>query len=195
MRHKAIGNSKKYQLFRLALCVLLLTVSFPTEAQKAKKAYKIGILDPGSLSSREERWRPFRQKLRELGYVEERNTVFEYRYADSKPERLPVLAAQLVRLNVDVIVTSSTPPAFAAKNATASIPIVMEAGDPVGSGLVASLARPGGNVTGLSSLVRELGEKRLELLREILPKLSRTSELKLWTWRRNIDCQRSTETD
>ena len=120
----------------------------------------------------------FRQGLRDLGYVEGRNIVIEYRYADEKYERLPALAAELVRLKVDVIVSHGTPGPLAAKQATSAIPIVMtSAGDPVASGLVSSLARPGGNVTGLSLMVPELGGKRVQLLKEILPGLSRVAVL------------------
>ena len=118
----------------------------------------------------------FRQGLRELGYVEGKNIVIEYRYAEGKFDRLPALAAELVRLKVDVIVTGGPPSARAAKEATSTIPIVMmQVGDPVGSGFVASLARPGGNITGLSALAPELSGKRLELLKEIVPKLSRVA--------------------
>src|SRR4029077_2506370 len=118
----------------------------------------------------------FRQGLRELGYVEGKNIVVEYRDAEGKQDRLPALAAELVRLKVDVIVTPGTLPTRVTKEATSTIPIVMaQVGDPVGSGFVASLARPGGNITGLSSLAPELSGKRLELLKEIVPKLSRVA--------------------
>jgi len=116
--------------------------------------------------------------LRDLGWVEGKNIGIEYRYAEGKSDRLPDLAADLVRLNVDIIVTTITPDALAAKNATRVIPIVMAAaGEPVASGIVESLARPGGNVTGLSQMTIELGGKRLELLKEIVPKLSRVAVL------------------
>jgi putative ABC transport system substrate-binding protein len=120
----------------------------------------------------------FRQGLRELGYVEGRNLTIEYRWAAGKEERLPELAAELVRLKVDIIVASATPTIVAAKRATSTIPIVMAAvGDPVGSGLVASLARPGGNVTGLTLMSTELAGKRLQLVRELLPKATRVAVL------------------
>ena len=120
----------------------------------------------------------FRQRLRELGYVDGQNIAFEVRSAEGRAERLPDLAADLVRLKVDVIVAGGTPAPLAAKRATTAIPIVMaSAGDPVGSGLVASLARPGGNVTGLSLLVPELGGKRLQLLKEVVPGVSRVAVL------------------
>ena len=121
----------------------------------------------------------FRQELSKLGWIEGKNITIEYRFAEQKPERLPELAADLVRLKVDLIVVSGTPPALAAKKATTTIPIVMaNAADPVGAGLVASLARPGGNVTGLSSLAPELNTKRLEILKDAVPKLARVGLLR-----------------
>jgi putative ABC transport system substrate-binding protein len=121
----------------------------------------------------------FRQELRKLGWIEGKNITIEYRFSELKAERLPGLAADLVRLNVDLIVTTGEPPARAAKSATTTIPIVMaNAGDPVGSGFVASLARPGGNVTGLSNLGTELNSKRLEVLKDAIPKLARVGFLR-----------------
>jgi ABC-type uncharacterized transport system substrate-binding protein len=118
----------------------------------------------------------FHQGLRGLGYIEGKNMVIEYRYAEGKLDRLPALAAELVRLKVDIIVSGGSAPTGASKEATATIPIVMtNDGDPVGNGFVASLARPGGNITGLSTLAPELGGKRLELLKEIIPRLSRVA--------------------
>ncbi len=120
----------------------------------------------------------FRQGLRELGYVEGQNIFLEYRWADGRPDRLPALAAELVRLNVDVIVTGGEQAILAAKRATSTIPIVMGASnDPVGAGLVTSLARPGGNVTGMTILSPELSRKRLELLKEVVPRASRVAVL------------------
>jgi putative tryptophan/tyrosine transport system substrate-binding protein len=120
--------------------------------------------------------RSARQGLRELGYVEGKNIFIEWRHHEGKLDRLPALAAELVRLKVDIIITAGAPAARAAKEATLTIPIVMtQIGDPVGSGFVASLARPGGNITGLSTLAPELSGKRLELLKEIVPKLSRVA--------------------
>ena len=120
----------------------------------------------------------FRQGLRELGYVEGKNIVIEWRSAEGKPDRLPALAAELVRLKVDIIVTGGATATRAAKEATVTIPIVMtQDSDPVGNGFVASLARPGGNITGLSTLAPELSGKRLELLKEIIPRLSRVAVL------------------
>ena len=121
----------------------------------------------------------FRQELSKLGWIEGKNITIEYRFAEQKPERLPELAADLVRLKVDLIVVTGAPAALAAKRATTTIPIVMtSAGDPVGAGLVASLARPGGNVTGLSSLSPELNTKRLEILKDAVPKLARVGLLR-----------------
>ena len=153
--------------------VVLLAVAVIAEAQQPTKVPRIGHLSIFGASARIE---AFRQGLRELGYVEGKNINFEFRSADGKLERLPNLAAELVRLKVDIIVTAGAPSARAAKGATVTIPIVMmQVGDPVGSGFVASLARPGGNITGLSALAPELSGKRLELLKEIVPKLSRVA--------------------
>jgi ABC-type uncharacterized transport system substrate-binding protein len=163
----------------LVLGAVLLTLGFPAEAQQAKKVPVIGFL-VGSFPStaRETYVEPIRQGLRDLGYVEGKNIAIEYRYAEGVTERFPNLAAELVQLKVDVIVAFSTPGAQAAKNATKTIPIVMgNVSDPVGTGLVASLAHPGGNVTGLSSLFSDLGGKHLELLKEAFPKVSRVAVL------------------
>ena len=149
---------------------------FAARAQQAEKKYTVGILSAGGENTALSV--AFADALRELGWVEGRNVVFEYRYAENRPERLPELAADLVRLKVDVIAAAGTLAPLAAKRATATIPIVMTAaGDPLGSGLVASLARPGGNVTGMSLMAPDLGAKRLELLKEVLPRLSRVAVL------------------
>jgi ABC-type uncharacterized transport system substrate-binding protein len=149
-----------------------------SEAQQATKIPRIGLLLTGTLSSSSYSLEAFRNGLRDLGYVEGKNILVEYRYAEGKPDRLPSLAAELVRLKVDVIVTTGTPPSQAAKTATTTIPIVMALiSDPVGAGLVASLARPGGNITGLSSVSQDLSGKRLELLKEAIPKVSRVGVL------------------
>ena len=143
-------------------------------AQQAVRARRIGIL----LYSQQELpvIRPCLQELQTVGHVDGKTVTIEYRDAEGKYERLSPLAAELVRLKVDLIVTGGPPSARAAKEATATIPIVMiQVGDPVGSGFVASLARPGGNITGLSGLAPELSGKRLELLKEIIPKLSRAA--------------------
>ncbi|HKZ02702.1 MAG TPA: ABC transporter substrate-binding protein [Pyrinomonadaceae bacterium] len=146
------------------------------QAQQAGKIPRIGWLTGASLSAQSARIEAFRQGLRELGYVEGKNIVIEWRSAEENLDRLPSLAAELVRLKVDIILTGGSAPTRAAKEATTTIPIVMtNEGDPVGSGFVASLARPGGNITGLSTLAPELSGKRLELLKEIIPKLSRVA--------------------
>jgi putative ABC transport system substrate-binding protein len=147
-------------------------------AQQSGKVWRIGYLAPGPGPNPFSE--AFRDELRSLGYIEGRNLSMEYRYAAGKEERLPELAAELVRLKVDVIVTPSTPGIAAARRATSAIPIVMIAPtDAVGSGLVASLARPGGNVTGLTYLSTDLAGKRLQLLREVLPKATRVAVLAL----------------
>ena len=136
-----------------ALCSLLLAPCSAVQAQQTGKVPRIGFLDKSTASGIAVLLEAFRQELRKLGWIEGKNITIEYRFAELKAERLPELAADLVRLKVDLIVTTGEPPAMAAKSATTTIPIVMaNAGDPVGSGLVASLARPGGNVTGLSNL-------------------------------------------
>jgi putative ABC transport system substrate-binding protein len=158
----------------------LLAVPLAAEAQSAAKVARIGYLATGSLESPELRASldAFRQGLREHGYVEGQNIVIEYRPADGKIERLPRLATELARLKVDLIVAGATPAARAAQHATTTIPVVAVAmGDPVRDGLVASLARPGGNITGSTFLGPELVPKRLELLKEALPKVSRVAAL------------------
>jgi len=145
-------------------------------AQLAEKRYVVGMLNAGTASVLSAV--VFPDALRELGWIEGQNVVIERRFAENRVERLPELAAELVRLNVDVIVGIGTLAPLAAKRATTTIPIVMTAaGDPLGSGLVASLARPGGNVTGMSLMAPDLGGKRLELLKEVLPRLSRVAVL------------------
>ncbi len=161
----------------LLVTIFLATVSL-AEAQQAKKVPRIGFLFAGDPSAVVGRIEAFRQGLRERGYVEGKNIVIEYRYGEGKLDRVPPLAAELVRLKVDVIVTGGPTDTRAAKQATTALPIVMaQDSDPVGSGFVASLARPGGNVTGLSTLAPELSGKQLELLKEIVPKLSRVAVL------------------
>jgi putative tryptophan/tyrosine transport system substrate-binding protein len=161
----------------LPLTVLLFAIS-PAGAQQPKKAPRIGILSSGSPSSSKEVIEPLQLGLRDLGHLEGQNITTEYRYAEGLAERLPNLAAELVQLKVDIIVVSGSPSTQAAKNATKTIPIVMtNANDPVGIGLVASLAHPGGNVTGLSNVGSDLGGKQLELLKEASPKISRVAVL------------------
>jgi putative ABC transport system substrate-binding protein len=160
------------------LTAILLASFHRAEAQQPTQVPSIAYLSSGQGFVSSERRQAFRQGLRELGYVEEKNLIVEYRYAEGNSERLAALAAELVRLKIDVIVTSGPPGTRAAKKATTTVPIVMAHDpDPLGSGFIASLARPGGNITGLSSLVAQLGGKRLELLRELIPKLSRVAVL------------------
>jgi len=148
------------------------------DAQQTAKVLRIGFLDGGTAAGSAVRLEAFRQELRKLDWIEGKNIAFEYRFAEQKNERLPELAADLARLKVDLIVVSGTAAALAAKSATTTIPIVMtNAGDPVAAGLVASLARPGGNVTGLSSLSPELNSKKLEVLKDAVPKLARVGFL------------------
>jgi putative tryptophan/tyrosine transport system substrate-binding protein len=148
-------------------------------AQQAGNAYRVGLLTGGSEPGSRTRLEAFRKSLRELGYVDGTSIALEYRYASDNYDRLPALAAELVRLNVSVIVANGTPASLAAKQATSVIPIVMfETADPVGSKLVSSVAKPGGNITGVAQLVSiELFGKQLEMLKEILPKVSRVGLL------------------
>jgi putative tryptophan/tyrosine transport system substrate-binding protein len=162
----------------VALAVACAMCGAVVEAQQPAKIPRIGFLIARSPSANAPRIEAFRQGLRELGYVEGKNIVIEWRFWEGKADRLPGLAAELVRLKVDIIVTGGATNTRAAKEATSTIPIVMtQAGDPVGSGVVASLARPGGNITGLSSLATELSGKRLEFLKGIVPRLSRVAVL------------------
>jgi putative ABC transport system substrate-binding protein len=162
----------------LPLTVFLLSIS-SAEAQQSGKIFRIGFLDGGTATGNAVVVEAFQQAMSKLGWIEGKNITIEYRFAEQKRERVPELAAGLVRLKVDLIVASGTPPATAAKKATASIPIVVtNVADPVGTGLVASLARPGGNVTGLSSLGTELNTKRLEILKDAVPKLARVGLLR-----------------
>ena len=157
---------------------MLITLSVTVEAQQTGKIFRMGILDPSTASGSAAFWEALRQELSKLGWIEEKNIAIEDRFAEGNNDRLLELAADLARLKVDLIVVSGTPPAFAAKNATTAIPIVMiNTPDPVGLGLVASLARPGGNVTGLASLAPELNTKRLEILKDAVPKLARVGLL------------------
>jgi ABC-type uncharacterized transport system substrate-binding protein len=159
-----------------SLCAMLVALSPSADAQQPAKIPRIGYLAGASLSAISNRTEAFRQGLRELGYVGGKNIVIEWRSGEGKEDRVPGLAAELVRLKVDIIVTGGGTSTRAAKEATVTIPIVMtQDRDPVGSGFVASLARPGGNITGLSSLSPEICGKQLELLKEIVPKLSRVA--------------------
>jgi ABC-type uncharacterized transport system substrate-binding protein len=161
----------------LALAATLLTVSALADAQQPRVP-RVGYIFATTSSESPELLKAIREGLRELGYVEGRTIALEVRWAEGRYERLPALVADLVHIGVDVLVIATTPGALAAKSATSKIPVVMVAvGDPVGSGLVASLARPGGNLTGLSLLNPELHGKRLELLKQILPRVSRVATL------------------
>jgi len=169
---------KKAAAVSILCAMMLVAVAVIAEPQQPKKIPRIGYLSGGSLSSSTQITEAFRQGLHALGYVEGQNIVIDYRYAEGKLDLLPELVAELVRLRVDVIVTSGSNPARAAKKATGTIPIVMaNAADPVSEGLVASLARPGGNMTGLSRMAADLSGKRLELLKETVPKASRVAVL------------------
>ncbi len=162
----------------LAFALGPLTGPVAAEAQQAKKVPRIGVLSPFSPSDTARWHQAFRQGLHDLGWVEGKNISIEYRYAEGRNDRLPDLAADLVRLEVDIIVAAVATDALVVQKATRTIPIVVaSAGDPVASGLVESLARPGGNITGLSQMAPELAGKRLELLKEIVPKLSRVAVL------------------
>jgi putative tryptophan/tyrosine transport system substrate-binding protein len=167
---------------RIVVCLLIIALLHtvcPADAQQTGKVPRIGFLDGSTASGSAILVEAFRQELSKLGWSEGKNLTIEYRFAEGKPERLPEFAADLVRLKVDLIVVSGTPPALAAKKATTTIPIVMtNTSDPVGLGLVASLARPGGNVTGFSSLSPEVNTKRLELLKDALRRLSRVGLLR-----------------
>jgi len=169
----------KKKITVLTLCAVVLALCVSTHAQQTGKIFRIGILDPSTASGSAVLWEALRQELSKLGWIEGKNITFEYRFADGKFDRLSGLTAGLVRLKVDLIVVSGGAPALAAKSATTTIPIVITtSGDPVAQGLVASLARPGGNVTGLSSLVPELNSKRLEILNDAVPKLARVGFLR-----------------
>jgi putative ABC transport system substrate-binding protein len=192
MKQKSLGrflgfqfDNRKSKIENLKwMRVVLFAVAFAlygavAHAQQAGKISRIGYLEPGTASGNTVLLDGFRQELSKLGWIEGKDITIEYRFAEQKNERLPELAADLVRLKVDLIVVSSGPAASAAKQATATIPIVMaNVGDPVGAGFVASLARPGGNVTGLASLSTELNTKRLEILKDAVPKLARVGFLR-----------------
>jgi putative tryptophan/tyrosine transport system substrate-binding protein len=182
MRRQAIV---KRESFLLALGASLFALGFfapcsSVLAQQTGKVARIGFLDVSTASSMAGLVKGFREELSKLGWVEGKNITIEYRFADQVTDRLPELAADLVRLKVDLIVVVATPVALAAKKATTTIPIVMaSAADPVGTGLVASLARPGANVTGLSGFAPELIGKRLEILKDAIPRLSHVGLLRL----------------
>jgi putative ABC transport system substrate-binding protein len=183
---------KKAAASSIMVAVMLLAVSVMAEAQEPKKVPRIGVLVTGSVSTHKSRDDAFRQGLRELGYTEGKNVVIEYRYAEGKLSRYPDLANEMVRLKPDVIVVASTRFTAAAKQATSTIPIVVGgAGDILGEGLVASLARPGGNITGSTSISPDVSGKRLELLKEVVPKASRVAVL----WNAGPDDKEVRETE
>jgi ABC-type uncharacterized transport system substrate-binding protein len=174
------GNPVRKKIIRLALCALLFAQSIPAQAQQPKKIPLLGYLSNADPAREAVRCEAIRQSLRERGYVEGQNIATEYRYAEGKFDRVPELAAELVRLKVDIIVVAGGGRLIlAAKNATKRIPIVMMGigTDPVEAGFIDNLARPSGNVTGITNLTRKLGGKRLELLKEALPKLARVAVL------------------
>lgn len=177
-----------------ALALSLLAGPLPAEAQQPAKVPRIGFLGALSPSALSARIDAFQQGLRELGYVEGKSLVIEYRWAERKSDRLPDLAVELVRLKVEVIVTPGSTATRAAKEATSTIPIVMARDtDPVANGFVDSLARPGGNITGLSTRAPELSGKRLELLKEVIPRLSRVAVFGTSTFARNAQALTETE--
>src|SRR4029434_9132367 len=187
-----MGESQvKRKITVIALSAMLFALCGSGDAQQAGKRVRIGFLDGSTAAGSAVLLEAFRQELKKLGWIEGKNIIVEYRFGESKgSERLLELAAELVRLKVDLIVVSATGPTLAAKSATTTIPIVMtRVGDPVGEGLVASLARPGGNVTGLSTLATELNTKRLEILNDAVPKLARVGLLRGSTTGVAVDLQ------
>ena len=189
-------EEKKVQrrIFAVALCTVLFALCVSAHAQQPTKIPRIGLLFTATPSAAAARIEAFRQGLRELGYVEGKNILIEQRYAEGQLNHMNELAAELVRLKVDVIVTIGPAATRPAKEATTAIPIVMGVDDdPVGNGFVASLARPGGNITGLASLAPEIGGKQLELLKEIVPRLSRVAVLGTSTQPGNAQSLREAE--
>jgi putative tryptophan/tyrosine transport system substrate-binding protein len=169
----------KIRITVLVLGAMLFALSVSAQAQPAGKIFRIGFLDPSTASGSAGLVDAFRQEMRKLGWIAGKNFIIEYRFGEQKPERVPELAADLVRLKVDLIWVSGITAALAAKKATTTIPIVMTSVvDPVGAGMVTSLARPGGNVTGFSGLAIELNTKRLEILKDAVPKLARVGLLR-----------------
>ncbi len=182
------------KIYVLVAAALVLISVHLAEAQQPANIPRIGYVSASPLSAQSARIEAFRQGLRELGYVEGKNIVIEWRYAEGKLDRVPALAAELVHLKVDIIVTAGPSATRAAKEATSTIPTVMtQDGDPVANGFVASLARPGGNITGLSTLAPEISGKQLELLKEIVPRLSRVVVLGTSTQPGNAQALRETE--
>ena len=185
---------KKVGWSSILVAALVLALGAMAQAQQTAKVPRVGFLTAGSPSTIAARIEALRQGLRELGYIEDKNVVIEWRFAEGKLERLADLVVELVRLNVDVILSAGAAVTGPAKDATRTIPIVMaQDTDPVGNGFVASLARPGGNITGLSSYSAELNGKRLELLKEIVPKLSRLALVGQSTYPGNAQALKETE--
>jgi putative tryptophan/tyrosine transport system substrate-binding protein len=176
-----IARTKRQQVCCLTVCGLLVALCFPVVAQEAKKVPRIGFLGGtgrGSAINPRSNFIVLRQALRDLGYIEGQNILFEYRNAEGKLDLIPKLVDELVQIKIDVLVTTNPTAIRAAKQATKTIPIVMViTQDPVATGIIDSLAQPGANVTGLSLLIRDLSGKRLELLQEIVPKISRVGIL------------------
>jgi putative ABC transport system substrate-binding protein len=176
---KEAEKNMKKKITVLALCAVLFALSSFAQAQQPANAFRLGYLSPtGNLNNPGAQVESFRQALRDLGYVEGKNIQIEYRYEEGRLEHLQSIVAELVQLKVDVLVLTASTAIRAAKQATKTIPIVMmTTQDPVATGLITSLARPGGNITGLTTLSKELSGKRLELLKEVIPKLSRVGVL------------------
>jgi putative ABC transport system substrate-binding protein len=174
-RHSATGNRNKPKIFGFTFCAMFLALCAAAEAQQAKKVPRIGLLFFGSRN--QPHLAALKEGLHDLGYAEGKTLAFEYRYAEGNVNHLPDLATELLRLKVDVIVTTSNEGGLAARQVTKTIPIVLTTADPIGAGLAASLAKPGGNVTGLSVLLPELSGKRLELLKEAFPNIKRVGML------------------
>src|SRR5919106_3023433 len=178
MGTRVIGNSLSPKIVAYAVCATLFALCSSVEARQPGKLPRVGVLLALSQSAISDRIQAYREGLRELGYVEGKNMIVDYRSADGKFDRLPDLARELVRLKVDVIVTGGPTATRPAQKATVKIPIVMaQDTDPVGNGFVTSLARPGGNITGLSNYHPDLSGKQLELLKEIVPRLTRVAVL------------------
>ena len=176
----ALAEQVRKMVWAAAIVAVALLAIFPlaAEAQKAENVYRIAYLGNSSAALESELLAAFRQGLHDLNYVEGKNIVIEYRWAEGRYDRFPALVAEMVHLKVDVIVTAGTPSALAAKDGTKTIPIIMAAiGDPIAAGLVRSLARPGGNITGSASMSLEIDGKRLELLKELVPGVSRIAAL------------------
>ncbi len=180
LRHEARGNSKKVQVVGFALCIFLLVLCVSVPAQQPKKVFRVGYLSALAPTTESYRFKGIRSALRELGYIDGQNITLDYRYSKGKTDLAPTLAAELVSLKVDLIIVAGGDTWIsAARNATKTIPIVMVGVgiDPVEAGHVKSLAHPGGNVTGVTNLTGELGGKRLELLKETVPKFTRLAVL------------------